>query len=631
MQRLLRYTVWEIEMTRYAFLCLLPLLVSAPTRAADPNGPFGGEWRTSIGTVTLKQAGRAVTGTYGDANQFTLKGVVEGKKLIYEYQEGQATGDANWTLDDSGHAFRGTYKVRGGQSGAWEGWRPDPQASKGKPANLAGLWLTDVGLMELEQTGDKVKGRYALRGVSEMEGTVTGRRLDFTYKSFRPGNGWFDLPESAATFAGAAVTDGSPNWYGWRGRRAPEFVRHAKLVPGKIVDGSTKGLLTYSVRTPESFKPGDKRKWPAVVILHGSNMNAKAYVSTIAAAWPDIARDYLLIGINGERPSNLGKTGEDPAFNYTYVSFVGRSTFKGFPGTDRESPALVAEALTDLREAYPVSRYFVGGHSQGGFLTYSLLMNFPELIAGAFPISAGLIFQCEPTAYADEKVRAAQRAVPLAIIHGRQDNVVNFSTGEYAATLFAESGWPALRFFADDAGAGHMFGRLPVNQAIRWLEAQTLDDPAKLLDFAEQRAKAKGGYRDAVAALNRARALNPTAAIVKQRLDRLTRDVDVKAAAGAKQFLPQIRNAKQGKPWIDAFLFYRDDFEFAPAAGEVVQAFKTLRAEHDVPAIKAMNDARAAFQQGNRDQGYAKYQEIVDNHYAATSYRNVKRWLEERK
>ena len=59
-------------------------------------------------------------------------------------------------------------------------------------------------------------------------------------------------------------------------------------------------------------------------------------------------------------------TGAEPRFNYTYVSYVGRSTFKGFPGTDRESPALVAEALDDVREAYPVSRYFVGGHSQGG-------------------------------------------------------------------------------------------------------------------------------------------------------------------------------------------------------------------------------------------------------------------------
>ena len=36
------------------------------------------------------------------------------------------------------------------------------------------------------------------------------------------------------------------------------------------------------------------------------------------------------------------------------------------------------------------------------------------------------------------------RAVPLAIIHGKQDAVVSFSTGEYAATIFGEAGWPAL-------------------------------------------------------------------------------------------------------------------------------------------------------------------------------------------
>src|SRR5262249_23074359 len=158
---------------------------------------------------------------------------------------------------------------------------------------------------------------------------------EFKYKAFWPGHGWFDVSADGTKIAGAAVTDGFPGWYGWKGRKAPEFVRHARLVPGQIVDGSTRGLLTYSIPAPEEYRDGDSKKWPAVVILHGSNMNGKAYVNTIASAWPDIARDYLLIGINGERPSALG---DDPRFNYTYVSYVGRSTIKGFPGTDRESP-----------------------------------------------------------------------------------------------------------------------------------------------------------------------------------------------------------------------------------------------------------------------------------------------------
>jgi predicted esterase len=602
---------------------LLVVLGESPGRDGEPS--FAGVWRTSLGTVTLKQTSDAVTGTYGDAGQFTLKGTVRGKKLTFEYQQGKTKGDGHWTIADSGHSFVGEYQARGGQGDGWNGWRPDPEALKGKPADLGGLWLTNLGLMELAQTGTSVKGRYALRGTSAIEGKPTGRQFEFRYKAFRDGKGWFDVSADGATLAGAATTDGFSGWYGWQGRRAPEFARHAKLVPGKVIDGSTTGLLTYAVRAPEGYKEGDGKTWPTIVILHGSNMSGKMYVNTIAAAWPDVARDFLLIGINGERPSN---TGAEPRFNYTYVSYVGRSTFKGFPGTDRESPALVAEALTDLKAAYPVARYFVGGHSQGGFLTYSLLMNFPELIAGAFPISAGVIFQCEPSAYADAAVRAAQRGVPLAIVHGKGDPLVDFGDAEYAAVLFGQAGWPAFRFVADDTGAGHMFGRLPVGEAVRWLEAHASDDPARLLDFAERRMKARG-YRDAVAALTRAHGLKPDGA-AKERLDRLAGEIDARALAGAAEFVPKVRGVKD-KSWIDAFLAYRDDFEFAPAAGDVMKAFDTLRAEHEGLAAKALGEARTAFRQGRRDEGYSKYQEVVDNYYAASSYRNVRRWLAARK
>jgi predicted esterase len=496
-----------------------------------------------------------------------------------------------------------------------------------KLGGFSGLWLTDLGLMELDQSGNVVTGKFALRGVSTIEGTATGNKLEFTFKAFKGGKGSFQLAANGTSFTGSATDEGSSESFNWNGRRASEFVQHAKLIPGKIVDGSTRGLLTYCVRAPIGYKPGDAKKWPTILILHGSNMNAKAYLNTIATAWPDIARDYLLIGINGERPSNLGKNADDAAFNYTNVSYVGHSTFKGFPGTDRESPALVSEAMAELRDLYPIKHYFVGGHSQGGFLTYSLMMNFPEMIAGAFPISCGVIFQCEPTAYQDEKVRAAQRAVPLAIIHSKQDPVVTFSTGEYAATIFGEANWPAFRFFADNSGAAHMFARLPVRDAIRWLEAQSSDDPVKLLDFADQRLRVKG-YRDAIAALDRARSLKLDTAATT-RADHLIKEIDAKAAPGAKDFLARIKNPN-GKSWIDAFLAYRDEFEFAPAAHELMESFNTLRANHEKPAAKAMNDARAAFQQNNREQGYVKYQEVVDKYFAASSYRNAKRWLAER-
>ena len=241
---------------------------------------------------------------------------------------------------------------------------------------------------------------------------------------------------------------------------------------------------------------------------------------------------------------------------------MGRSTYGGFPGTDRESPGLMAEALDELRKVYPVGRYFVGGHSQGGWLTYSLLMNFPEQIAGAFPISCGVMFQCEPDAYKDEALRAAQRLVPLAIVHGRNDPVQDFGMSRYAAGLFGEHGWPGVRLFASDT-AGHMFMRLPVGEAIRWLEAMASDDPEVLVAFAEKQAEA-GRYRDAIAVLRNLKGLKQADA-QKRRADRLRASIDAKARAKADEFLPKIKANADGS-WVDDFLAFRDEFEFADGA-----------------------------------------------------------------
>ncbi len=602
---------------------LAALLLWALVARADDAPRFAGQWKSTFGVVSLEQQGDAVTGHFG-VGRFPIRGTAKGSELKFEYDEGQAKGDATFTLDPSGNAYTGTFQVRGGRRGVWNGWRPDPAASNGRAADFSGVWLTDLGLMALTQEGTHVRGRYALRGTSSLEGDVTGRHLEFRYKGFRGGPGWFDLDPEGATLAGASGADGAPGWSGWKGRKGPEFVRHVPLAAGTLADGSTDSLLTYTVRAPEGYKHGEGKKWPCIVVLHGSNMNAKSYVSTLAAAWPDVARDYILIGINGETASRID---DDPAFNYTYVSYVGRSTFGGFPGKDRESPALVAEALAELKKAYPIEHYFVGGHSQGGFLTYSLLMNSPELIAGAFPISAGVIMQCEPSAYADEKLKTAQRGVPLAIVHGRTDPMVPYSMGEYAHGLFADAGWPALRLFSDD-GAAHMFARLPVGPAIRWLEVMTSNDPAVLLDFAERRWK-ESGRRDAVAAVLRLRGIKLDKSS-NERLGRLTQMIDAEVAPKVKGYVEAIRAAKDNT-WVDGFLAFRDDYAFADAASEVMAAYTALRAKHDEPARKLMNEARGLFQQGRRDEGYAKAKEVVDKYFASSSYRIAKGWLAEKK
>lgn len=594
--------------------------------ARGEGSSFDGSWKTTFGVVTFKQDGENITGTYGQGERFTIAGTVKDGVLKGTNKEGAIEGDVTFTLDSTGNAYTGRFRLKNGRAGVWNGWRPDPEAAKDdKPAEFAGLWLTDLGLLRLEQDGAKVSGKYASRGGSTLEGTATGRHLEFRYKAFGVGPGWFDISKDGKTISGASGPDGPGGWAGWKGRPALEYVPHVPLVAGKMVDGSTDDLLTYAVRAPENYRANDSRKWPCILILHGSNMNSRAYVSTIAATWPEIAKRYILLGIDGERVSNIAA--DNPQFNYSYVNFTGKSTFQGFPGTDKESPALVNAAMNELKGVYPIKSYFVGGHSQGGFLTYSLLMNYPESMAGAFPISCGIIMQCEPSAYADEALKKAQRAVPLAIVHGKNDPIVNFGMGDYAAQLFKAESWPMVRLFSDD-DAAHMFARLPVGHAIRWLEIMNSDDPAKLAQYADIRVSEKG-WRDAIAAVQRAKSLKPTGGIA-EAIAILSEMIDEEASRPAKMFAEKIR-ANADSSWVDDFLKFREDFEFAGPAREAMAEFDKLRTQQNEPAQKLLNEARWLFQQGKRDEGYAKYREVVDKLYASRSYPGAKKALADRK
>ena len=180
-------------------------------------------------------------------------------------------------------------------------------------------------------------------------------------------------------------------------------------------------------------------------MLHGSNANSADYLLGISQRWPKLASDYIVIGIDGEWPVAQKDPDAAPAYNYTYVNFVGKSKYTGYPNTDRESPALIAEAIEEIRAQLKITKIFVAGHSQGGYLTYSCLMNYPDLFAGAMPISAGLIFQCEPTAYTDEKIRDEQRHRPIVILHGDADPLVPVSMAKAAHDSFLNDGFPMLR------------------------------------------------------------------------------------------------------------------------------------------------------------------------------------------
>jgi predicted esterase len=393
---------------------------------------------------------------------------------------------------------------------------------------------------------------------------------------------------------------------------------------GKIEDGAARNGMTYHVRLPAKHDP--KKPSPAILILHGSNMNSKTYLETMLQAWPRLGETYVLIGINGEQKGN-GGTEANPAYNYSYINFAGKSKYKGFPGTDRESPALVSEALKEIQQRVAISKVFVGGHSQGAFLTYSLIMNYPETFAGAFPVSGGVIIQAEPTAYDKEEIRAAQRKLAIAIVHGENDEIVGFSQGKSTYESFLGDGFPMLRFFTHPTAA-HMFAVLPVDDALQWLESMTSDDPAALVAFAEKQMAAKE-WKDTVAAAERAKALDKGGKH-GSRIKAVLGAVEKEAGPKAKAIEKAIAGAKDDS-WVAEFDDFRGKFEFADAAKAVMAAWRKLHDEHEKPAETLFFSARGDFNSNKPDDGYRKCEELVAKYYASSYYRYAKVWLKNRK
>lgn len=598
---------------------LLLFVLAAVSQAQQPTAApdLSGTWFTTRGVVELKLTGEAVEGRYGDERDRSFAGKRHGDAIEYTATEGQAELAGTLKLDPSGHRLAGDWRAARG-NGEWRWWRHDPATERGELAEVAGYWRTSWGMLELQQKGGELSGGIGAQGWYTVTGKVVGRHITLHYASpFGAGDWWLDVDaDGKAAWGGATNERGQ---WSLQAQRVAGAGREADPVAGKIVSGIAANRLVYHVHAPEGWQPGTAL--PLLVILHGSNYASRPYVEGIAAS--DFGARYLVLGIDGER-WNEGSAADDPRQNYTYVNFMGRSTYEGYPNTDRESPALVAELLRAVQQRWHCPKTFVGGHSQGGFLTWFFAMHYPELVAGVFPISCGLVMQCEPDVFADATLRALQRKVAIAVVHGRRDPNVPFAQGEAAWQSCVEAGFPRLRLFAN--GAGHGFSSLAWQEAVTWLETVTGDDVEALAKLGDE-ALDDDRARDATAALASLRELSSAAA--KRAVAALAPKIDAAARDGVARFAPLLDAPGDGA-WIDDFLAFRDGFEFADAARDVMARFTALRAVQTEPATKLFGEARGLFQKGQRDEGWAKYEELVAKCWASPLYRRVRGWLDDR-
>jgi predicted esterase len=479
-------------------------------------------------------------------------------------------------------------------------------------ADFAGEWMGSFGPLRLKAEGEKLSGSSGWEEETKLSGAVEDGVAALEWKSSdAAGTVRFERWSKAEILSGSYTSKqgGKGTWGAYR-KRAQKLV--AK--PGEVSEGQTASGLRSYLRVPKSYaraKPKD-----AILILHGSNMSARAYVDTLVGAFPKLAEDFVIVGLDGEQIA-VGEKDGDFAFNYTYVNFSGPGVGPLF--AQNQSPALVAAALQELTKDLGIERWFVGGHSQGGFLTYAVALFYPQLVAGAFPVSGNLLVQCEPDYFSDAKQMAAQRALPFAIVHGENDGIVEFSAATYSLDRFEDGGFPAVRLFADPHAA-HMFARLPIEPAVSWLAAQSSADPQVLAELAQAELEGERPRTAAAAAL-RAQALKAKGAALASA-QAVLKQLEKQAAAEQKA-LKKSMQANADGAWADAFLAYRSRHALLPSSKGLLERYAELRKAQEKQGDELFYAARNA---GDDAQRKELHQQLLRTCYATKWYPLVRSW-----
>ena len=152
----------------------------------------------------------------------------------------------------------------------------------------------------------------------------------------------------------------------------------------------------------------------------------------------------------------------------------------------------------------------------------------------------------------------------------------------------------------------------------------TTNDEEALLKFAKDLVDAKK-WRDVGQVIERAKAIDAGKAFSK-----IWQAYEKAAQRDGTRLLKKIDANKDNK-WVDKYLDWEEQFALTSKSDETIEAFQSLRTEHEETAKKLYNEGRKAFQNNHRNGGYAKHQEIVDKYYASTYYRTLKATLDKRR
>ena len=241
--------------------------------------------------------------------------------------------------------------------------------------------------------------------------------------------GIFSAVVAFALLAGCAFDRTGPRPDGQLGE-GPVAWNHSGWYERHLAIGGT--TRWYRLYLPPSLKQGA----PVVVALHGGSRSMRDMFGRYAGgprAWLDVARDagLLLVVPNGTNPNTGATQGNHQFWNDTYSALGAEG-----PMADTDDVAFLTTLVDRIKRRYPVAsdRFYVTGASNGGLMTYTLLIERPDRFAAGAAFIANL-------PQSDSELRSPDRPTPLLLAHGTEDRVMKWQGGGLVAgpTRSAES------------------------------------------------------------------------------------------------------------------------------------------------------------------------------------------------
>lgn len=211
-----------------------------------------------------------------------------------------------------------------------------------------------------------------------------------------------------------------------------------KFDPGRMVMLPSRCMLPMYVKLPAGFDP--EKTYPLVVGLHGFGDQAKRF----SMIWEDreIGGDFIYAAmeapygfVNGKEIGYSWYLRMDPAEHHDLMYKAGEMTVGN-----------VLAGIEHLKKEYKIDRVFLTGFSQGAGLTFITGLKNPGLFAGIAPMGGWL----DTDVITEEDLKAA-KSLPVLIIHGTSDTMVEYESATKAEQLLKDHGF-SVRLLPFDGG-----------------------------------------------------------------------------------------------------------------------------------------------------------------------------------